>query len=311
MATLALVLRRPHLLFRKSSRNSSSQNEQPHDAIHSRPRLCTFEVLPKWYQDNPYIRTGYRPVSNSYHACIYSLAYLHNETMNIYSHLIPAIVLALLLPTLQINISRTYADAPWMDRFMLTLTPMAALCTLSLSSTYHTLMNHSAVVSASCLLLDYTGILALILASFVSGIYVGFYDSRFHQYLYWGMIITFITVSCLLVLHPRLQGPIYRSHRTTAFILTALSGFAPVFHGLLLYGPSEAFWRRGVLWWLAEGFWYGLGAFFFASRIPESLTCVGKRCDIMGSSHQVFHVCVVLGAVAHCWGVWVAWSNAV
>ncbi|KAF2476270.1 uncharacterized protein BDR25DRAFT_321791 [Lindgomyces ingoldianus] len=233
------------------------------------PRLCTFPELPKWYQDNPHIQTGYRPVSNSYQSCLLSLSYLHNETINIYTHFLPALILALVLPTLQIQISRIYHDTTWIDRFMLTLSPMAALFTLTLSTTYHTLMNHSAFISGSCLLLDYTGILALILASFISGIYVGFYNHPFYQKFYWTMITALITLSCLLVLHPRLQGPRYRPHRTTAFILTALSGFAPVINGVVLYGWYDAYYYRGVKWWLAEGLWYGIGVAFFATRWPE------------------------------------------
>lgn len=271
----------------------------------SKPRLLHFDELPKWYQDNPSIRTAYRPVSNSYHACIHSLSYLHNETLNIYTHLLPAVILAFALPTLQLNISAHYAHAPWTDRFMLTLTPMAAVGTLSLSAGYHTMYNHSAVVSASCLLLDYAGILCLILASFITGIYVGFYESAFHRNLYFSMILFLLFVTCVLVMHPRVQGPMYRPHRTTAFICTVLSGLAPCIHGCFYHGLSEAFWHRGVCWWVLEGVWYGIGAFFFATRWPEKNW--PERFDVFGNSHQIFHVCVVAGAATHCWGVWSAW----
>jgi adiponectin receptor len=312
MASLALALKRPHLLFRKTSQISTPKQLGDKNIVTKTERtthLVTFDRLPNWHQDNKYILTGYRPISNSYHACIHSLTYRHNETLNIYTHLLPGLVLAFLLPTLQLNISRLYAEAPWMDRFILTLTPMAALCTLSLSATYHTLMNHSAVVSASCLLLDYTGILGLVGASFWSGIYVGFYDSAFHRWLYWGMIISLLFLTCVLVMHPRLQGPLYRSHRTAAFILTALSGLVPCVHGCIRYGFAEAVWHRGVMWWLVEGFWYSVGAVFFSTRWPEK--GYPKCFDLFGSSHQIFHVCVVLGAASHCWGVWVGWRGAV
>lgn len=328
MAWLALALRYPLFLFwRSSARHSKALGDKASDGDNGSNedvshRLCTFDELPKWHQDNPYIRSHYRVVSNSYNACIQSLVYLHNETMNIYTHLLPAITLALVLPMLQINISRVYADAPWTDRFMLTLTPMTALLTLSLSSTYHTFMNHSPFVSSCCLLMDFSGILGLILASFVTGIYVGFYESSFHQRVYWSMIASLTTISAFLTLHPKLQGPLYRSHRTAAFILTALSGFAPVIHGVCLHGVRTAYHERGVKWWLAEGFWYGVGATFFASRFPEKWAFyrdlrmqtqgqVGRRWmgrfDVWGHSHQIFHACVVLGAACHCWGVWEAW----
>lgn len=320
MAILGLVFRRALDLFRRVTSPESKSSSEDNSTGNGQPRLCHFDDLPKWYQDNPYILSAYRPVSDSYHSCVYSLGYLHNESMNIYTHLTPAILLALALPTLQIQISRIYHDAPWTDRYMLTLTPMTALLTLTLSSTYHTFMNHSPYVSLNCLLFDYTGILALILSSFISGIYVGFYESPIHQRMYWAMIASLIAVSCLLVLHPRLQGPLYRPHRTTAFTLTALSGFAPVIHGCVFHGVYEAFWNRGVMWWLAEGFWYGLGVVLFAKRFPESSTWAKEKgrdgkmrgnFDVWGSSHQLFHCCVVLGAGCHCWGVWWAWRSAV
>lgn len=81
-----------------SSRNSSD-NEKRHEAwvdssaIENRPRkssLISYEELPVWHQDNPFIRKGYRPISRSTMACLRSLAFLHNETLNIYTHLIPA-----------------------------------------------------------------------------------------------------------------------------------------------------------------------------------------------------------------------------
>lgn len=329
MASLAIAFRLPLLLFRRTSprtrrpsrADSHHDDREPYEDSNLMPsRLYAYDEMPKWYQDNPYILTHYRPVTNSYNACLYSLSYLHNESVNIYSHLLPAITLALTLPLLQLNISKIYAHAPWMDRLMLTLTPMTALGTLSLSSTYHTLMNHSPFISASCLMMDYAGILSLILASFTSGIYVGFYDSPFHQRLYWGMIAALTLISALLTLHPRLQGPLYRPHRTAAFILTALSGFVPLLHGLYIYGPRVAFEEKGSKWWLAEGFWYGVGAAVFASRFPEKWVEARSgggrgerrgRFDLWGSSHQVFHICVVFGAASHCWGVWVAWRNAV
>lgn len=320
MASLAVALRLPLLLFRQPSpKDRKHSHSKDSDDNEETPRLVTYDELPKWYRDqeSPFIRTKYRPVSNSYNACLQSLSYLHNESLNIYTHMLPALALALALPLLQLNISRICAAAPWTDRFMLTLTPMAALATLSLSSTYHTLCNHSPLVSASCLLLDFSGILALILASFISGIYVGFYHHPTQQRLYWAMILLLIATSCTLVLHPRLQGPVYRPHRTAAFIATACSGLAPTLHGLWLHGAARGFHACGVKWWLAEGFWYGVGVLFFVSRFPERWAWGYRRgrwrgwFDVWGSSHQIFHACVVLGAGCHCWGVWVAWGNAV
>ncbi|KAJ4286747.1 hypothetical protein N0V90_012999 [Kalmusia sp. IMI 367209] len=318
MASLAIALRLPLLLFRKPFKHGrKGSNEKDGDEEEAPQRLITYNELPDWYrrESSPFIIGHYRPPSNSYNRCIQSLFRLHNETANIYTHMIPAIALALALPLLQMNISRIYAHAPWMDRFMLTLTPMAALGTLTLSSTFHTLCNHSPFVSTSCLLLDFTGILTLILASFISGIYVGFYNHPFEQRLYWTMIVLLILTSALLVLHPSLQGPKYRPHRTSAFVLTVLSGLAPTFHGMYVHGISKGWNECGVKWWVAEGLWYGLGVVFFVSRWPERWAWRNEKTrgkyDIWWGSHSIFHTCVVMGAACHCWGVWEAWTFAV
>ncbi|KAF2199627.1 adiponectin receptor protein 1 [Delitschia confertaspora ATCC 74209] len=284
---------------KRADRKMSEKNKSPF-------RLQRFEELPAWYQDNPHVRTGYRPVSNSIQSCVQSLTYLHNETLNIYTHLLPAGLLALLLPTLQLNISQVYPTAPLTDRLILTLTPLTALITFGLSTNYHMLMNHSHAVSSICLLLDFTGILCLILSSFISGIYTGFYCDPTLQQTYWAMITALIFISAGLVLHPMLQGPPWRSHRTAAFILTAFSGFVPIVHGILRYGWEDMWHRSGMPWWFAEGLWYGIGAVFFSMRIPEKLT--SEKWDLIGSSHQLFHICVVLGSSCHCWGVWRAWE---
>ncbi|KAJ4358708.1 uncharacterized protein N0V89_003292 [Didymosphaeria variabile] len=296
MASLAIALRLPLLLFRKPSKGrKSSTKPTDQDADATPQRLLTYNELPDWYraEASPFITSHYRPPSHSIHKSLQSLGRLHNETTNIYTHLIPAVVLALALPLLQLNISDIYADAPWMDRFMLALTPLTALFTFSASANFHTLCNHSEVVSLSCLLLDFTGILTLILASFISAIYVGFYNHPFEQRLYWSMITVLIATSAVLVLHPALQGMKYRPHRTAAFVLTTLSGLGPTFHGMYVHGVSRGWHECGVKWWAAEGLWYLLGVGFFVSRWPERLAWRGSktrgRFDVWGGSHSLFH----------------------
>ncbi|PVI06495.1 HlyIII-domain-containing protein [Periconia macrospinosa] len=322
MASLAIAFQLPLLLFRKQNK-SRSQHHHQHQDEHQ--RLCNYDELPDWYRlsESPYILTHYRPPNNSYQTCVHSLfSHLHNETMNVWTHLFPALTLALSLPLLQFHISKVYNDAPWIDRFMLTLSPMAALITFSLSATYHTLNCHSPFLSSSCLLMDFAGILLLILCSFISGIYMGFYNFPFERRLYWSMITILITTSALLVLHPKLQGMKYRPHRTSAFVLTVLSGFGPTFHGMYIHGISKGFHECGIKWWLAEGLCYGIGVLFFVSRFPERWAWSStpnkdgvwfkrSKFDVFGGSHQIFHVCVVLGAACHCWGVWETWKFAV
>lgn len=54
------------------------------------PLLLKWTDLPSWQQDNHYILGHYRPASNSYLGSFQSLFYLHNESVNIHTHLLGA-----------------------------------------------------------------------------------------------------------------------------------------------------------------------------------------------------------------------------
>jgi adiponectin receptor len=299
--TSILTLRTPTRLFTRAQAKTE-QEKGSESRVHPNPALLHFDDLPAWYQDNPAVRTAYRPVTESTIPCLHSLTYLHNETLNIYTHLIPAILSIAAQVYIQALISHHFPQATTRDRLMFSANILAGMVTMTLSTCYHTLINHSFPVSSLFLRFDYIGILTLILGSFFSGIFVGFYCEQTLQQVYWTMIISLSVVTSILVLHPQLQGLRFRSHRTAAFIATALSGFAPIGHGLWLYGWEEMLVRSGMPYWFLEGVLYGFGALFFVTRFPESIW-PGKF-DVWGGSHQIFHVLVVLAGMVHLVGVW-------
>lgn len=61
------------------------------------PRLLPFEELPAWMQKDPRIRRGYREELRTAWNCFISLFYIHNEFVNIWSHLLPALVYGTIL----------------------------------------------------------------------------------------------------------------------------------------------------------------------------------------------------------------------
>jgi len=90
------------------------------------------------------------------------------------------------------------------------------------------------------------------------------------------------------------------------FVAMGLSAVVPVLHGVRLYGLSEIQQRIGLSWLLLQGFLYILGAALYAARWPER-TAPGLF-DIWGSSHQIFHVLVVMAAASHLYGLFVAFD---
>jgi adiponectin receptor len=130
--------------------------------------------LPSWQQDNHYIHSGYRPASNSYIKSAKSLGYLHNETVNIYTHLIGAILALAAGILMYSELYPRYQTATLEDVFVFCCFFFGAVTCLGMSATYHTISNHSLEVSSFGNKLDYLGIVFLIWGSFIPILYYGF-----------------------------------------------------------------------------------------------------------------------------------------
>lgn len=95
--------------------------------------------------------------------------------------------------------------------------------------------------------------------------------------------------------------------RAALFVSMGLSGLIPLARGLLDRGVDGVRREAGLDWLLLQGALYILGAYIYASRIPEKW-CPG-RFDLVGHSHQIFHVLVLLAAFAHFKGLLVAFDH--
>lgn len=85
------------------------------------------------------------------------------------------------------------------------------------------------------------------------------------------------------------------------FIGMGLCAVFPVLHGLQRYGFEIMQHQIGLRWVVLQGALYIFGASLYACRFPERLH--PGRYDMFGSSHQIFHVMVVLAAASHLTGL--------
>jgi len=75
---------------KNSTKTASSLEEQAVQSLAQ--KVVDFTHIPDWMKkDRKYIIRSYRVQSNSFWDCYYSLWYLHNETVNIWSHLLVGI----------------------------------------------------------------------------------------------------------------------------------------------------------------------------------------------------------------------------
>lgn len=155
--------------------------------------LLSWADIEPWRQYNRFIIRSYRPTSNSYLKSISSLGYIHDQTVNIYSHLLGAVGFVAAGCVLYQILSPRYLSATWADVAVFGAFAMGLFMCLTLSAAFHTFNNHSRNVYDLFFMFDMLGISFLIMGSFYPSIYYSFYCEPGPRYLYWAMVCSAIT----------------------------------------------------------------------------------------------------------------------
>ncbi|KAM0714819.1 hypothetical protein Q7P37_009283 [Cladosporium fusiforme] len=300
-----MSLRQTNPEVRKASQTLSPTNpdvDKPlDDKLKQSGRLLLFHEIPHWQKDNEYIQSGYRPSSGSAWVSFASICRLHNQTVNIYSHLIGAVAFVALPYYFYCNDFQKFPEARGEDLLVVSIYCLGVATCFAFSATFHILWNHSCAVSRFCNKLDYLGILVLMWGAGIPTIYYGFPCDPHLRLTYWGTT-SFTALCCtFLTLSPRFGSPQFRHWRATLYAGFGLSSILFIVHGLILYGWEVQKNRMSLVWmgWMATA--NLLGAATYAARIPERWAPF--TFDTWGASHQVLHVAVMIAAWLHFHGL--------
>ncbi|KAL9489364.1 hypothetical protein ACSS6W_001641 [Trichoderma asperelloides] len=286
---------------RQVSKVTMSAANEPIDHMQpkaSKTRTVTLQEIAEWQFDNKYILRGYRPEKADYLEVFTSLTFLHNETCNVYTHLVGALLLPLIAPVfLRLLTDPRFLNVSSMDYAMFNVYFWCAEICLVLSALYHLLQPHSHRVEMFWHGMDLLGIVIVTIGTFSSGIYYVFFCEASLQKLHWTIILTTGTITGILISHPLLKTPRWRNVKAAAFVVFGSSSFIPLLHGVQRYGLTYMLQYSGMKWYLLELTFYGAGVTLYALRIPERLA--PGRFDIWASSHQIFHVAILCAMYTH------------
>jgi adiponectin receptor len=236
-----------------------------------------------------FINSGYRDPNASFQDVFFSLFSFHNETMNIWSHLIGLIsaVIAGYMVTQEILAS----DYAVTELFALGSFIISACICLFFSCLYHWFGCLSETCHESLLNLDLTGVGLLITGSFIPGIYYGFQCVEAAQTLHCILIGVVLLVGLYA---PWITMEVY-GKKMRPFVLASLVviGLVPFSHWVLI---TPVLIRNKVMMGMAMMFfWYTVGFVVFVIRVPERLYPDSFLMTQVISSHAIWHVCILLG----------------
>ena len=204
------------------------------------------------------------------------------------------------------------AETLHVERWPLYIFLASAMACLCASAVFHLFGTANARWANALGAFDYIGIILLILGSTIPIYHYGFYNAAFFRRLYLGAIYLCGGALLVCVQLDWFYTQRWRLLRIAMFIGLGVVGALPLLHVVIHHEFNEMSVQlaTGVL---AMGATYLIGVIVYAAGFPEA-TGGGRwnqnnRFDIHLSSHQFWHVAVVLAAYIHFLTVVELWES--
>lgn len=262
--------------------------------------LFRFEEIAEWQKYNFFIRSSYRAYYTT-RMTLRSLLGWHNETINIWTHLIGFVAFVVLTLVLFTTTLGTLVSVQSMSltRFTYAFFCFGSILCMLNSALYHLFTGHRKLkVFVLMGRLDFLGITFLIVASFIPPLYVMYHCNT-------GFRAVYIMLICTLGFAGTVGPWTQAFHdlvwlRTTVYLGMAVSGVVPSLHCLFLYPMSHmsnSFFTSQVYGIILMFALYGAGVAFYVLQLPESV--FPGHFDTFLSSHQLWHFFVLMAAMVH------------
>ena len=275
---------------------SEDRGEEPlaqTNADHEIAHLTTYDLIPNWQKDNPYILGSYR-VHYSTAQCIRSVLEIHNETTNVWTHLIGCICF---IPLIIYAFASVVTIHQAQHYVVISLYCVGAVICMGCSTFFHLFTGHvSPKMYQRMRSFDYFGITVQIVFSFIPACYYGF---TCNPGLKWGYLAMIGTLGMGGIMGPLFN--IFHTHcfrwpRLLIYVTMVISGFFPLIHSQIVVDMGNE--RIPIITGLLVMFaLYGSGVLIYALRIPERF--MPGKCDIWIHSHMIWHCFVLAAAITH------------
>ncbi|XP_064188439.1 membrane progestin receptor alpha-B-like [Anguilla rostrata] len=260
------------------------------EAVPSIPGTLRASEVPAFFRE-PYIHSGYRAPDLAWRYYFLSLFQRHNETVNVWTHLLGA----LLILATSLRLAETVDFAGDAHAWPLLLLLGSGFTYMLFSVAAHLLSARSPLHHHALYFLDYAGVALYQYASAAVHFHYAA-EPGWRGGAQWASLALAALLSlvfCLGGCCTKLGGPLW-ARGVWQLLPCALAyawDSAPIFHRLSTCLPTCADDEAGR-YHGAQVALFLLSAVFFTWPVPERW--FPGRCDLLPQGHQVFHVLVVL-----------------
>jgi adiponectin receptor len=262
------------------------------DKYHNRGE---FEQLPEWRRGSPFIRYGYRMNIQSLRDVLWSVFHVHNETLNIWTHLFGV---AMMVYLGYAALTTWLKDAAFVDLACFAAFWIGQTSQMLFSAVFHTCSCWTPDVQTWGARLDYAGIALTIGGSFIQPLYYGFWCRPFWAVLYNGGVVSLCVFATYIIWNPVYHTKEWQWLRAAVFVVTAVFGaVVPLSHALFLVSPGLSFLHPMIMNLLEMGFFYLGGVAIYLYRAPERWS--SHPFFAVVNSHCIWHLFILAAAVEH------------
>ncbi len=258
------------------------------------PSTKTRNEVPMLYRE-PYIQRGFRPPHQPLSYYLLSVFQLHNESMNVWTHLLAMFLMGQRFLQLMSDVDVTHDAYSWSLLGGLGCGTLA----YTFSSIAHCLQSRSPFAHHLAFMLDYAGVGLFSFGGLLLHLAYSSHDKFYYAvqdfYLALGGVGAFVVTYCCTIAKLSYSRPYPLARRLWQSIPIGVMfglAIAPVMHRFWVCFIQDQDCGDSMQYHCRQIGWFAISVFFFISHWPES--AYPGRFDIFLHSHQIFHVAIMM-----------------
>ncbi|THZ22272.1 mPR-typeG-protein-coupled receptor [Aureobasidium pullulans] len=264
-------------------------------------RLLTFDEIPSWQKCVcPYRKERCKEDKTDTFQDTTSI--FAQDTVNTHSHSIGAIIFSIILPFhFYTTLYQAVPEAQPIDGVVFLIYFAGVAACFACSALFHTVGNHSQHIHGIYNRVDCCGIVLLMWGASLASIHFAFICNAHLRSLHWFLSSASASGCITFILGPMFIKPAYRTARALTYLSLGLFAIVFIVHGIYLYGFMLQRKRLALEWMGLMALFNFLGCTAYVFRFPE-VKFTG-RFDLVGHSHQIMHVAVLIAGLVHYHGL--------